>query len=138
MSSGIAPLEADYKGPNTTAEGDFIVLLLQTAKFLMKAYRSLSAQRHASSGGADADAAKLAEGAITLHGSIIKPLAVGTAQPPGAVLVAGSGANNLHTAGWHRVSRQLWCSWSFGQPGPSEDQSTDDTQTGPQPSAVIA
>ena len=36
MSSGIAPLEADFKGPNTTAEGDFVVLLLQTARFLQK------------------------------------------------------------------------------------------------------
>ena len=26
MSSGIAPLEADFKGPNTTAEGDYVVL----------------------------------------------------------------------------------------------------------------
>lgn len=34
MSSGIAPLEADFKGPNTTAEGDYVILLLQTARFL--------------------------------------------------------------------------------------------------------
>jgi acyl-CoA oxidase len=38
MSSGIAPLEADFKGPNVTAEGDTYVLLLQLARFLMKAY----------------------------------------------------------------------------------------------------
>jgi hypothetical protein len=25
MSSGIAPLEVDFKGPNTTAEGDYVV-----------------------------------------------------------------------------------------------------------------
>lgn len=37
MSSGIAPLEADFKGPNTTAEGDYVLLALQTARFLMKA-----------------------------------------------------------------------------------------------------
>ena len=36
MSSGIAPLEADFKGPNATAEGDAVVLLLQTARFLVK------------------------------------------------------------------------------------------------------
>ena len=36
MSSGIAPLEADFKGPNTTAEGDYVVLSLQTARFLLK------------------------------------------------------------------------------------------------------
>lgn len=36
MSSGIAPLEADFKGPNTTAEGDYVVLALQTARFLLK------------------------------------------------------------------------------------------------------
>jgi len=36
MSSGIAPLEADFKGPNTTAEGDFVLLSLQTARFLVK------------------------------------------------------------------------------------------------------
>jgi len=36
MSSGIAPLEADFKGPNTTAEGDFVILLMQTARFLMQ------------------------------------------------------------------------------------------------------
>ena len=34
--SGIAPLEADFKGPNTTAEGDYVVLSLQTARFLLK------------------------------------------------------------------------------------------------------
>ena len=34
--SGIAPLEADFKGPNTTAEGDYVVLALQTARFLLK------------------------------------------------------------------------------------------------------
>ena len=33
MSSGIAPLEADFKGPNTTAEGDYVILSLQTARF---------------------------------------------------------------------------------------------------------
>jgi len=42
MSSGIAALEADFKGPNTTAEGDFVLLSLQTARFLMK---SLSAAK---------------------------------------------------------------------------------------------
>ena len=36
MCSGIAPLEADFKGPNTTAEGDYVLLLLQTARFLVK------------------------------------------------------------------------------------------------------
>jgi hypothetical protein len=36
MASGIAPLEADFKGPNTTAEGDYVVLSLQTARFLLK------------------------------------------------------------------------------------------------------
>eukprot|EP00949_MAST-11_sp_MAST-11-sp1_P005083 g5083.t1 len=36
MSSGIAPLEADFKGPNTTAEGDYVILLLQTGRFLLK------------------------------------------------------------------------------------------------------
>ena len=36
MSSGIAPLEADFKGPNTTAEGDFVLLSLQTSRFLLK------------------------------------------------------------------------------------------------------
>ena len=36
MSSGIAPLEADFKGPNTTAEGDFVILSLQTARFLVR------------------------------------------------------------------------------------------------------
>ena len=36
MSSGIAPLEADFKGPNTTAEGDYVILSLQTARFLMR------------------------------------------------------------------------------------------------------
>lgn len=36
MASGIAPLEADFKGPNTTAEGDYVILLLQTARFLLK------------------------------------------------------------------------------------------------------
>ena len=36
MSSGIAPLEQDYKGPNTTAEGDYVLLSLQTARYLMK------------------------------------------------------------------------------------------------------
>lgn len=38
MSSGIAPMEADFKGPNTTAEGDYVLLSLQTARFLMKCY----------------------------------------------------------------------------------------------------
>ena len=42
MSSGIAPLEQDYKGPNTTAEGDYVLLSLQTARYLMK---SLDAAR---------------------------------------------------------------------------------------------
>ena len=37
MSSGIAPLEADFKGPNTTAEGDYVILSLQTARFLVRA-----------------------------------------------------------------------------------------------------
>ena len=36
MSSGIAPLEADFKGPNTTAEGDYVILSLQTARFLVR------------------------------------------------------------------------------------------------------
>nr|UJP29469.1 acyl-CoA oxidase 3 [Schizochytrium sp. HX-308] len=40
MSSGIAPLEADFKGPNTTAEGDAVVLSLQTARFLIKSYEA--------------------------------------------------------------------------------------------------
>ena len=33
MNSGIASLEGDYKY-NATAEGDFVVLLLQTARYL--------------------------------------------------------------------------------------------------------
>ena len=37
MSSGIAPLEQDYKGPNTTAEGDYVLLSLQTARYLVRA-----------------------------------------------------------------------------------------------------
>eukprot|EP01065_Artemidia_motanka_P037993 TRINITY_DN46877_c0_g1_i1.p1 TRINITY_DN46877_c0_g1~~TRINITY_DN46877_c0_g1_i1.p1 ORF type:complete len:749 (+),score=239.42 TRINITY_DN46877_c0_g1_i1:75-2249(+) len=37
LNSGIAALEGEYKGPNTTAEGDFVVLLLQTARFLVRA-----------------------------------------------------------------------------------------------------
>jgi len=40
MSSGIAPLEADFKGPNTTAEGDGVVLSLQTARYLIKSYEA--------------------------------------------------------------------------------------------------
>lgn len=36
MSSGIAPLEQDFKGPNTTAEGDYVLLSLQTARYLVK------------------------------------------------------------------------------------------------------
>jgi acyl-CoA oxidase len=44
MSSGIAPLEADYKGPNTTAEGDYVVLSLQTARFLIKSVQSARAK----------------------------------------------------------------------------------------------
>lgn len=40
MSSGIAPLEADFKGPNTTAEGDYVILCLQTARFLIKSYEA--------------------------------------------------------------------------------------------------
>ena len=42
MSSGIAPLEADFKGPITTAEGDYVILQLQLARFLQK---SLAAAR---------------------------------------------------------------------------------------------
>merc|ERR1719221_541452 len=45
MSSGIAPLEADFKGPNTTAEGDYVILSLQTARFLMTQVDA--ARRHA-------------------------------------------------------------------------------------------
>ena len=37
MSSGIAALEQDYKGPNTTAEGDYVLLSLQTARYLVRA-----------------------------------------------------------------------------------------------------
>jgi len=39
LSSGIAALEADFKGPNTTAEGDYVVLALQTARFLIKSVK---------------------------------------------------------------------------------------------------
>eukprot|EP00040_Diaphanoeca_grandis_P015320 m.78039 g.78039 ORF g.78039 m.78039 type:complete len:773 (+) comp25072_c0_seq1:205-2523(+) len=41
ISSGIASLEADFKGPNTTAEGDYVVLALQTARFLLKSIEAV-------------------------------------------------------------------------------------------------
>jgi acyl-CoA oxidase len=43
MSSGIAPLAVDFTGPNATAEGDPIVLFLQTARFLVKEFRAARA-----------------------------------------------------------------------------------------------
>ena len=39
MASGVASLAQDYVW-QTTAEGDFVVMLLQLAKFLLKAYAS--------------------------------------------------------------------------------------------------
>jgi acyl-CoA oxidase len=39
LNSGVASLSADYVW-QTTAEGDFIVLLLQTARFLMSQFKA--------------------------------------------------------------------------------------------------
>jgi acyl-CoA oxidase len=41
-SAGLAPIEAGFKGPHTTGEGDYVLLSLQTARFLVK---SLAAAR---------------------------------------------------------------------------------------------
>jgi hypothetical protein len=44
LASGIGALEGDYKW-QTTAEGDFVILMLQTARFLIKSLDSVSVQR---------------------------------------------------------------------------------------------
>ncbi len=40
LNSGVAALSADYLW-QTTAEGDFLVMLLQTARFLVRSYEGL-------------------------------------------------------------------------------------------------
>lgn len=40
MSSGIAPLEVDMKGPMVTGGGDYVILALQTARYLVKCYEA--------------------------------------------------------------------------------------------------